>query len=180
MPRTTGPQRVKYAAIAVEMRKELGDREPYHSHRERKNSRLAQRAGCVDLCPYSKESDGLSRTLLTIEQWLARWRSCHGYDGPPTRAPSGVEFHYRIIDDGFGVLQVPLRVHTNPESWPRHIEGLEPSQEPDYGRVSERGVVKFASWCMENFNGWGAIPICFDPPSKGGRGWCPALAGVGK
>lgn len=163
MPRTTGQQRVKYAAIAVEMRKELGDCEPYHSHRERANSRLAQRAECVDLCPYSKESDGLSLTLLTIEQWRAHWRSLPDYDGPPMRAPSGFIVRFPAVEaaDPSGSILERDELH-------RRLRAL--------GAQKKRARRVDAADAVRAFGMAGAL--CFDPPSKGGRGWCPKLAGV--
>lgn len=162
MPLATGPQRVKYAAIAVEMRKELGDWEPYRSHRERANSRLAQRAECVDLCPYSKESDGLSRTLLTIEQWRAHWRSLPDYDGPPMRAPSGFVVRFPAVEaaEPFGAGVERDKLH-------RHLREL--------GGEKKRVRRNDTADAVRAFGLTGAL--CYEQPPRG-RGWCPKLAGV--
>lgn len=161
LPRVTGPQRAKYATIAVEMRKELGDWEPYHSHRERANSRLAQRAECVDLCPYSKASDGLSQTLLTIEHWRAHWRSLPDYDGPPMRAPSGAVVRFPAVEP------IDEQRRSGRDDLREHVRSLGGERRAHF-RDGARAYEAF-----------GHMPP-YAPPSEGGRGWCPGLAWVGK
>jgi hypothetical protein len=111
---------------------------------------------------------------VSREAWRKQWRSMPDYDGPTMRAPSGVQFNYRFMDDGFGTLQLPLRVYRERGDWHNHIEGLEPSQYPNFERKREDGSTVGANWWWET-----ALELSrFDPPSKGGRGWCPKLAGV--
>jgi len=69
-------------------------------------------------------------------------------------------------------------VQTSRTDWIQHIRGLEPYVEPDDGKRDENGVIRFASWFMENFWATRLVTDCFDAPEQGGRGWCPKLAEV--
>jgi hypothetical protein len=150
MPRATVADRAVYQAWETQARAELDRCEPEHAVKER-------------LTHY--EDDG-------------SWRSLPDYDGPPMRAPSGVGW-WRFDAPG-EPLSVPIEavIRASIERWVTHIRGLAYSTAPDDGRKDEHGVIRYASWYMENFGGTRMITDCFDLPSKGGRGWCPKLAGV--
>jgi hypothetical protein len=82
------------------------------------------------------------------------------YDGGGN-APSGVEFHHKLREDESRMLQLPLRVYRERGDWYSHIEGLEPSQDPDWPLTDDTNKALLV------FGEAGRWPA--------GRGWCLEL-----
>lgn len=93
-------------------------------------------------------------------------RSQPDYDGPPMRAPSGVQYHWRERADGSRNLTTPLRVSEF------HLLGPIRSYDlaTHFGGVEESSDLPKESPADEMST--------YRAPSAGGRGWCPILAGV--
>ncbi len=162
MPRATAEERFEYEHAAAIAALELVSYEPHEAMLER--ARWRNWRDYEDMVEF-------------VRDFAAHWRSLPDYDGPPMRAPSGVEWRFDVPGEPLAV-PIGVVIRASSERWAMHIRGVAYSTTPDDGRKDEHGVVRFASWYMENFGGTRLITDCFDPPSKGGRGWCPKLAGV--
>lgn len=170
LPRVTAEQRERYDAWEVACRVELDLCETKDFFEERRRLRQARAFGQVPM-PESPNNEWPMRA------WISYWRSLPDYSGPPMRAPSGVRW---ARDYETGLLNAQMSLCFGLIWWHKHIRGLEDGVRCDDGRKDEHGVVRYANWYMENSGATRMITDCLNPPSKGGRGWCPGLAGVGK
>ena len=161
LPLVTEEQRFALMHLAADAHVELLHCEPEHAKRERHKHRAARFRDMVDLQSHKVTDEDPGELAITEREWREHWRSLPDYDGPPMRAPSGTEYwpHRKIM---------PLECAAATE--------LGITQEPDDGRKDEYGVVRYADWYVEEF--LAMVTDCFAPPSLGGRGWCPKLAGV--
>ena len=161
LPRVSAEDRRRYGNMqsAAEIQLELY--EPLHSRRER---RLALRHGrsVVWLEPHNPESLHMHPLL-----WRKHWRSLPDYDGPPMRAPSGPVWEWERYFDGSVELDVPLSATTEQEGRTQH-DTLQ-------NKLMGMGAEYVPQTPPRSASPRGRL---FDAPSKGGRGWCPKLAGV--
>ena len=158
--RTTAEERKRYRVLAQLARVELAFADPEHARNERSVHQNARAENLVEV----HNADG-SSTQLTPEYWRHEWRSLPDYDGPPMRAPSGPVFSR---SDGFGIPSAPSAGTE-----------LGITQEPDTRRRRpDSGLAGWSQWYLEAQAG--DYPDAYAPPSAGGRGWCPKLAGVGE
>ena len=155
LPLVTAADRERYAQWEQEARAALAEVEPPSARIERAYSRAAMRRN----------------------EWRTHWRSLPDYDGPPMRSPSGV---YWV--GGWSPSLVPIVPVHYSTRWSDHLKGLDPRVLPDVHR-QVGDFVRTATWFEEHLT---TIEFAFPsdkrfiPPSKGGRGWCPKLAGVGE
>lgn len=152
LPRVTAADRERYKRWEQEARAELAEVEPTSTRLERAYLQAAMLRKLWLVLHRPGEGD----VPITRAEWHSHWRSLSDYDGPPMRAPSGVR---TLIGGGEMDLIVSSRLESA-DGKPSRFLAIQM-------RVAYPGCNKVPS-------------DAYAPPSAGGRGWCPKLAGVSK
>ena len=173
IPATTAEERIRYRLWENKARSVLHDAESDETRWER----------AIEIATRQNEQVivGYERKKLNRDQWRAHWRSLPEYDGPPMRAPSGPVFEFvdwtgtpsQEFSDISG-SRVELREAITDEYAEQRAGLLQ-----RFAALARRGNCEYMRRSNDTAELMGESTLdLYDPPSRGGRGWCPKPAGV--